>query len=122
MPTQASSSQPSWREAAAYRRYVFNSSITRLLVGDVLGDALQLPFDVPQRRAAKRFLLFFRFYGWLCALPYVGACLAIWHKSLLQVIQLTHRTPRFVLHGENARDATREGSCPFSFPDGAMDR
>ena len=52
--------------AARFERggFVANAQLTRLLVGDELGDALQLPFELRAREAARRRLAWVRLYSY----------------------------------------------------------
>lgn len=75
--------RPDRAEAA----FVRNAQLTRLLVGDALGDALQLPFDVSARRSARRTLHMVRAYVWLAERPLLGPLLVACHRLALQCIQ-----------------------------------
>merc|ERR1711908_30692 len=75
------------RARRAEGAFLRNAQVTRLLIGDELGDALDLPFDLPERRAAKRSLLCLRIYGLLCTTPVLGRFLAAVHRVGLRAMQ-----------------------------------
>ncbi|KAL3899422.1 MAG: hypothetical protein SGPRY_012642 [Prymnesium sp.] len=89
----------------AYNSYVIRAQFTRILVGDALGDALQLPFVPTARYRARRFLLVMRVYGRLCGLPLVGGLLAWTHRKIMCAMR-TLESKRF-----NA--STTSETCPF---------
>ena len=55
------------------------AQVTRLLVGDELGDALGLPFDVHARKRALRNLRLLRLYTCACSTWIVGDVLQVPH-------------------------------------------
>ena len=78
------------RRDAAYEEegFVRNAQLTRLLVGDELGDALQLPFELRAREAARRTLRWVRLYSYACEAPLLGAALVACHRCALRLMQL----------------------------------
>lgn len=78
------------RGDAAYEQagFVRSAQLTRLLVGDELGDALQLPFELRAREAARRTLRWVRLYSYVCETPLLGAALVACHRYALRLMQL----------------------------------
>ena len=69
--------------------FVRSAQLTRLLIGDDLGDALRL--------------LFLRGYGWLCRALLVGSVLSLLHRGMMRLAQRVHgehHFPMSVPHGE----------------------
>ena len=92
--------------------FVRSAQLTRLLIGDDLGDALRLPFVPSQRFRVRRFLLFLRGYGWLCRALLVGSVLSLLHRGMMRLAQRVHgehHFPMSVPHGE----AGEPQECPL---------
>lgn len=70
--------------------YMRNASVTRLMVGDELGDALGLPFDVGARTSALRYLRLVRLYTRACSTWLLGDVLQACHRLMLRAVQITH--------------------------------
>ena len=66
--------------------FTHNAQLTRLLVGDALGDALQLPFDPAARRAARRRLRFLRLYAWASESWLIGGAIERLHRCVLRAV------------------------------------
>ena len=60
--------------------FTHNAQLTRLLVGDALGDALQLPFDPAARRVARRRLRFIRLYARASESWLLGGAIERFHR------------------------------------------
>ncbi|KAL1528046.1 hypothetical protein AB1Y20_009413 [Prymnesium parvum] len=74
-------------EAPPSEEWVRKAQVTRLLLGDTLGDAMKLPFVPRQRFRARRILLCLRAYGWLCRTPIMGSVLSWVHRQLLRMMR-----------------------------------
>ena len=101
------------------RVFTYNAQLTRLLIGDALGDALDLPFCVASRRRALRSLRFLRVYGRLCRLPLLGSVLGLVHRTAANLVlrpplwlaRLVGATRR--LDVSTAADTARARGCPL---------
>ena len=101
------------------RVFTYNAQLTRLLIGDALGDALDLPFCVASRRRALRSLRFLRVYGRLCRLPLLGSVLGLVHRTAANLVlrpplwlaRLVGATRR--LGVSTAADPARARGCPM---------
>lgn len=79
------------------RFFIRNASVTRLLIGDSLGDALELPFDVAARCRARRLLWAFRFYACLCDSWLFGRALTWLHRGVMRAVQLGEGSAEFAM-------------------------
>jgi len=91
---------------AAFER---SASMTRLLVGDELGDALELPWSLPGRRRARWALLVLRTYGALCCSTLFGGPLCWLHRSLMRAVQRAEGVEIFVGRRPELQSASRCG-------------
>lgn len=92
------------QDAKEQRAFERNAQMTRLLIGDELGDALQLPFDVSGRRSARFALRLLRLYTGLCESWLLGGALTRMHRFFLRALQLKQ--------GEQLFPMTSSG-CPM---------
>lgn len=97
--------------AAAEAGYVHSAQLTRLLVGDELGDALDLPWSLPARRAARRELTVLRWYTRACGTWLIGGVLTWLHTLVLRAVQWRageHTFPMLSFPGTTARTGGAE--------------
>ena len=106
-------------ESKVHRDFVRNAQLTRLLVGDELGDALCLPFVPEARRAVRWRLRMVRAYTRLCDTWLLGAVLTECHRWLMRGLQWADGEAIFPLTATAPTDttyhATGEGlpPCPL---------